>query len=78
MKLNQKENFDFPERPIRTKIKIFLRRHLKLNFFIIIYYLVVGVKKARKYKNKQFNLGINEKYLGKKFVAEKYYSKLVN
>ena len=28
MKLNQKENFDFPERPIRTKIKIFLRRHL--------------------------------------------------
>lgn len=74
MKLNQKENFDFPERPIRTKIKIFLRRHLKLNFFIIIYYLVVGVKKARKYKSKQFNLELMKKYLGKKFVAEKYYS----
>ena len=54
MKLSQKENYDFPERPLRTKIKIFLRRHLKLNFFIIIYYFVVGVKKARKYKSKQF------------------------
>ena len=74
MKLSQKENFDFPVRPIRTKIKIFLRKYLKLNYFIIIYYLVVGIKKARKYKSKQFTLNFLKRYLGKKFVAEKYYS----
>lgn len=66
-----KKLMDFP---LRTKIKVFLRKKLSIKYFYYVYVLVVGRRIAKKYYDKCFNEDDIKNYLKKDLKFTKIYS----